>query len=74
MRIEEEPDISLDKVYFKKIYSFLYFVNKIRYANNMPVSNMVLNERYNGEKVKVFVGNGNNKYLIIALLRRRFWF
>jgi hypothetical protein len=26
------------------------------------------------QKIKVYVGNGNNKYLIIALLKRRFWY
>ena len=60
-------------MYAKKIHSFLSFVNKVKYSNQMPVSSMILSDRYNGEKLKVFVGNGNNKYLIIALLRRRFW-
>jgi hypothetical protein len=71
--VEEEPDISLDKVYTKKIHSFAAFVNKVRYSNNMSVSALTLGDRFNGEKVKVFVGKGNNRYLIIALLRRRFW-
>lgn len=50
------------------------FILKLHFSNNMPISKISLSDRYNNEKVKVFVGGGNNKYLIIALLKRRFWF
>ena len=49
------------------------FVNKVKYSNNMPIGNLFLKDRYGGEKVKVFVGHGNNRNLILALLKRRFW-
>ena len=71
--IEEEPDVNLNKVYSRKIYSYLHFLCKVRYSNNIPMCLVLLNERFSGEKVKVYVGKGNNRYLIMALLRRRFW-
>ena len=74
MKFEEEPDISLDKVYFKKIHSFMQFVNILNYSNNIPIKSITLSDKYNGQKMKVFVGHGNNRYLILALLKRRFWF
>jgi hypothetical protein len=49
------------------------FVNKVKYSNNMPIGSLLLKDRYGGEKIKVFVGHGNNRHLILALLRRRFW-
>lgn len=71
--LHEEPDYSADKIYFKKINSFFTFALKVLYSNNLPISKIFLSDKYTGEKVKVYVGNGNNKYLIISLLKRRFW-
>ena len=65
--------MNLDKVYNRKILSYLSFLNKVRYTNDLPLGQISLTDRYNGDKIKVFVGKGNNKYLIMALLRRRFW-
>lgn len=70
---DQEPDLSTDKIYSKKISSFLTFANKVNFSNDIPISKMTLNEKHANEKVKVFVGKGNNKCLIIALLKRRFW-
>ena len=42
-------------------------------SNRLALKTITLNERYNNEKVPVFISNGNNKYLLIGLLRRRFW-
>ena len=52
----------------------MQFVNLLNYSNDIPVSSITLSDKYCGEKVKVFVGHGNNRYLIMALLKRRFWF
>ena len=48
-------------------------MSKVNISNGLTLKTITLNERYNNEKVQVFVGNGNNKYLLIGLLRRRFW-
>ena len=48
MKFEEEPDISLDKVYFKKIHSFMQFVNILNYSNNIPIKSITLSDKYNG--------------------------
>ena len=42
-------------------------------SNRLALKTITLNEPYNNEKVPVLVSNGNNKYLLIGLLRRRFW-
>jgi len=49
------------------------FLIKVNYSNNIFLRNLNFSDRNNNEKVKVFVGEGNNKYLIIGLLKRRFW-
>ena len=49
------------------------FLIKVNYSNNMFIRTLNFCDRNNHEKVKVYVGEGNNKYLIIGLLKRRFW-
>jgi hypothetical protein len=49
------------------------FLNKVNFSNKIPIRNFDLSEKFNNNKIKVYVGNGNNKYLLIALLKRRFW-
>lgn len=50
------------------------FLHKVNFSNNYPIKNIEFNDKYSNNKIKVYVGNGNNKYLIIALLKRRFWY
>ena len=70
---EIKRDLVYEKIYHKKIYSYFSFLNKVNYSNNLPIRNFALSEKFNNTKIKVYVGNGNNKFLLIALLKRRFW-
>lgn len=49
------------------------FILKLQFSNNIPLSKICLAEKYANEKIKVYVGGGNNKFLVVALLKRRFW-
>ena len=63
-----------DHVYYSKLYSYLTFLTKVNFSNGHPVSHLKLGDRpSNFIRVKVFVGGGNNRQLLIALLKRRFW-
>ena len=49
------------------------FFGQSNISNRLTLKTITLNERYNNEKVQVLVSNGKNKYLLIGLLRRKFW-
>ena len=49
------------------------FFERSNISNILTLKTITLNERYNNEKVQVLVSNGKNKYLLIGLLRRKFW-
>ena len=62
-----------DGQYMRKLKSFLDFLFKVNFSNNIYVSLEVgrLEETYS--KYKVYLGKGNNSLLIKSLLKRRFW-
>ena len=60
-----------DSLYMKKLKSFLDFIFKINYSNQIYISLQLSNA--NIRKYKAYVGNGNNSLLIKSLLKRRFW-
>jgi hypothetical protein len=71
--VEEIRQDGHDKAYHRKIYSYLAFLLKVNFSNGLPIRNLALAERFAHPKVKVFVGEGNNRCLLVALLKRRFW-
>lgn len=67
-------DLSSDKIYKKKIESYLDFIYKVNFGNGIYVNLNMKEEADDGvHKIKVFVGKGNNNKLIKSLIRRRFW-
>lgn len=67
-----------DEQYNKKLKSYLDFLFKINYSNNIYVSLQLvsLDDTINvniSHKYKVYVGQGNNALLIKSLLKRRQW-
>ena len=60
-----------DSLYMKKLKSFLDFIFKINYSNQIYIPLQLSNS--NIRKYKAYVGNGNNSLLIRSLLKRRFW-
>lgn len=39
---EIEEDYSTDKIYYKKIYSYLSFLSKVNFSNNLLIKNINL--------------------------------
>lgn len=62
-----------DGLYMKKLKSFLDFIFKVNYSNNIYVSLQLSDDTINIKKYKVYIGKGNNSLLIKSLLKRRFW-
>lgn len=62
-----------DGLYMKKLKSFLDFLFKINYSNNVYINLQLSEDTTNIKKYKVFIGKGNNSLLIKSLLKRRFW-
>ncbi len=64
-----------DGMYMKKLKSFLDFLFKVNYSNNIYVclSLSSKDESINTYKYKAYIGTGNNSLLIKSLLKRRFW-
>lgn len=71
--MSKPKDIDNDSIYKKKIRSFAEFALKVRIAAGLQ-TDIRLTGKYNQlKKIQVYVGKGNNRYLIVALLKRRFW-
>ena len=67
-------DFSADKIYKKKIESYIDFLYKINFGNMIYVNlNLKLEADEETLKIKAYVGRGNNNKLIKSLLKRRFW-
>ena len=68
---------SSDEQYNKKIKSYLDFLFKINFSNQIYISLQLtaLDDTisFNNSKYKVYVGPGNNSLLIKSLLKRREW-
>lgn len=64
---------SRDKAYHRKLHSYLSFLLKVAFSHNLPVRPPALSDRLPSTRLKVFVGHGNNRNLLVALLKRRFW-
>lgn len=62
-----------DSLYMKKLKSFLEFIFKVNYSNNIYVSLQLSEDTVNIKRYKVYIGKGNNSLLIKSLLKRRFW-
>ena len=60
-----------DSLYMKKLKSFLDFIFKINYSNQIYIPLQLSNGSI--KKYKAYVGNGNNSLLVKSLLKRRFW-
>jgi hypothetical protein len=57
----------------KKLKSFLDFIFKINYSNNIYVHLQLSQDIINIKKYKIYIGKGNNSLLIKSLIQRRFW-
>lgn len=76
-------DQTADKVYKKKIESYLEFLYKVNFSNciyvDLRLSEEIVGDGNNNStstpptRYKVFVGKGNNSLLIKSLIKRRFW-
>jgi hypothetical protein len=76
-------DVTSDKVYKKKIDSYLEFLYKVNFSNciyvDLRLSEEPINDIHTNStstlltRYKVFVGKGNNSMLIKSLIKRRFW-
>ena len=62
-----------DGLYMKKLKSFLDFIFKINYSNQIYISLQLAEDLSDMRKYKVYIGKGNNSLLIKSLLKRRFW-
>ena len=62
-----------DGLYMKKLKSFLDFIFKINYSNQIYISLQRSEDINDMKKYKVYIGRGNNSLLIKSLLKRRFW-
>lgn len=62
-----------DGLYMKKLKSFLDFLFKVNYSNNIYVNLQLYEDTLNIKKYKVYIGRGNNSLLLRGLLKRRFW-
>jgi hypothetical protein len=62
-----------DSTYQKKLKSYLDFLFKINYSNNLYVELSLSKPDDTLPKYKVFIGRGNNSLLVKSILKRRFW-
>ena len=62
-----------DALYMKKLKSFLDFMFKVNYSNQIYVSLQLSEDTNNLKKYKAYIGKGNNSLLIKSLFKRRFW-
>lgn len=65
----------VDSSYNKKLKSFLDFIFKVNFSNNIYVDLRISKYEYpkDCKNYKVYVGRGNNSTLVENLLKRRFW-
>ena len=64
-------DFTSDNIYQKKICSYLEFLYKVNFSNNIYVD-LSLSGPIKQYRVKI--GRGNNRQLVSSILKRRFWF
>lgn len=68
-------DDDYDGQYMKKLKSFLDFIFKINYSNQIYVNLEMFSkeEAASQFKYKIHIGKGNNSLLLKSLIKRRFW-
>ena len=63
----------IDSNYSKKLKSFLDFIFKINYSNNIYVDLSLSKAEDSVGKYKMYIGRGNNSLLVKSIAKRRFW-
>jgi hypothetical protein len=61
-----------EDTYMKKLKILLDFYFKVQFANRLS-ADLSLSQP-NPPRIRVFVGPGNNQFLVQQILRKRFWY